>query len=148
MKHGEGAGDDQRAFHHVPSSAAVKEAAQILDNLEALQCGFGEADLDYAAVEDFTSVQDAHDASARHRVNGRGDDGPHQAQQGIALQNAVRIERAEVRGAAHVDAYIQRVRFAAVFFADHQKVGDARIGIETLQGAGGHARAVNQIHLH
>ena len=143
VKDREGPGDDERPAQQVPAGAAEMETPQVFDHLESFHATLRQAHFNHAVVLHVASVKDADDASAGHRVDGRANDGPHQAQQRVRLKQAVGVQRAEVGRAAHVDADVQSVGLPPVFFAYNQEVRDAGVQIKTAQGLGGDARAVN-----
>ena len=76
------------------------------------------------------------------------DDGVHQPQQGIAFQQAVGVQVAEVRRAAEVDAGVEGIRLAPAHFADHQQIGNCGIDVIGANGRSGDVGMVGPIHLH
>ncbi len=110
-----------------PARPPEEKGAQVFDHLKALDRVGRQSDPDHLPILDRASVENPHDASAGYGVDARADDRAHEAQQGIAFQHAIGVQRAEVRSPAQVDAHVQGVRLAASLLADHQ-------GSEALDG--------------
>ena len=146
VKDGEGAGNDQRAFEQVPARPPEEKGAQVFDHLKTLDGVGRQSDLDHLPILDRASVENPHDASAGHRVDARADDRAHEAQQGIAFQHAIRVQRAEVRRPAQVDARVEGVRLAASLLADHAEAGRLMAEINGSNRLGREERPVNEIH--
>ena len=118
-----GPGDNQQAIQRAPALAAEQEAAQVLHYLDGF---YGRARQVYfrdAPGDDAASIDHSHNAAhSRHAlwVQKHGQCYP---QQRVAFQHHVGIHRTKVPAARNVQAGVQRVALAPVFFVQHQQAG-------------------------
>ena len=96
VEDGERPRHDERPAQQMPARTAEQETAQVFDHLKSFQPGLRQAYPYHAPVLGFAAVQYAHDPAAHHGVNGGIDDRVHQPQQGIAFEQAIGVQVAEV----------------------------------------------------
>jgi hypothetical protein len=82
-------------------------------------------DVEDAAVVDRAAVRDPDDPSGRDDDLRLLDDRPRDAEQGVLLEDRVRVDRAHVGIARRVHRRVQRVGLAAVRLVDHPEVAVA-----------------------
>ena len=116
----ESAGNHQKAIKHAQSHAARQEGPEIFKNLKVDQPFSGGSDRQRLAGVEVAAVGDADEPAGGHHLgvgfHKRMDD----AQKGLALQEGIGIDAANQGIGADVDAGVQGVRLAAVFFVHNQ----------------------------
>jgi len=141
MKHRERAGDHHRAADQVPAGASEEKAAQVLNHLKALQCMARQRHFRDLAFNYRAPVEHAHQPAARHNLNAGAEHWAHQPEKGVAFQNAVGVQRAEIVCAAVVQARVERVRLASSRFADYEQVGEIGTGMKAENRPRGQLRS-------
>jgi hypothetical protein len=119
----EGPRDDEETVDPAPAHAAEQEPAQVLDDLHEGQEPPGQPHGDHPARPDLAAVDDPDRAPGRHRSPGILDERAHRPQEGIVVQDRVRVEHADERIHREVQATVRRVGLAAaVVLVHHDEV--------------------------
>src|SRR5208283_469360 len=145
LEEGESSRDNHGPSQPRPAVPSRKEAAQVFHNLKALQGSCRESQFNYLAVSSRTSIDDSDDTAADDSFLWRPENGIHQSQKRVALQDAIRVQAAEIRGAAEVDPRIQCISLATPLFVNYQEIGDVRIKVKAAHGGSGKGRVVTLI---
>ena len=123
----EGAGDDHQPVHRRPGDPRAEEAAQILGGLACLRAAAGDMRDGDRVVLDHRPVRDPDAAAGRHhvvRVGGEHLDDPFQR---VPFEQRVRVDDRDQLLVGDVQAGVDRIRPAAVFFLQRH-AGAGRCG--------------------